>query len=263
MFNKKLHLAILICFWLSHSSFSQKNFKRFSYIDGFSITPKLGIGSVVGELGDLLYFKPTYGISIEKGVSEKVNLSLNIVGGNLSGIENNPYFSRFQNEYFQVHALAAFNISRYISDSYQKKKLDFKAYCGIGWVWFHTDVFDARTGDFLRTTSDGTTKHTSFFQQAGTGIGDKGIYYTRELVIPLGVRLDGKLSKKIGLVVDFGYNWIYNDKFDGTTFYNLQYPNIIGGVNSYSDSANDGWMNFSIGIKYKFASMKFENQRGI
>jgi hypothetical protein len=60
-----------------------------------------------------------------------------------------------------------------------------------------------------------------------------------------------------------GYNWVYSDKLDGTTPYNLAKPNIIGGVNSYSDTANDGWINLSVGLKYTFSFKNTENQRGV
>lgn len=260
---KLYSFLVYFIIFLSFSSFSQRKFKRFNQIDGFLLNPTIGFGSVVGELGDIFTFKSVYGIDVEKGISEKINIGVGIIGGTLSGSENQPYFSRFESDYFQVQSVGVINVSRYLNDSYIKKNVEFKIYAGVGLIWFHTNVYDLKSGFFLRTTADGSTKHTAYFQQSGNGIGDAGIYYTRELVVPLGVRIDGKLNHNLGFTLNLGYNWVYNDKLDGTTNYNIGNPNIIGGVNSYSDTANDAWINLSVGLKYVFSFKNSENQRGV
>jgi hypothetical protein len=257
--SRALLPLILICFCLQNHCYSQRKFKRFNYIDGLSITPKIGLASVIGELGDVFSLKPTFGLNIENGLSEKVNLGIELIGGKLVGSENSPYFSSFQCEYFQIKTQSSWNISRYFSS----KNFEYKVYGGVGMIWFHTNVFDLKTNNFLRTTADGTTRHTALFQPTGYGIGDQGIYYTRELVIPVGIMLRYEFNENFGLVYDMGYNWVFNDKLDGTTPYNLGNPNIIGGVNSYSDTANDGWINISIGFQYRFRLKSSENQRGV
>ena len=248
---------------LSLSSFSQHKFKRFNLIDGFSIMPKVGFATVTGELGDIFSINAVYEVSIEKGVSEKVNVGIGINSGKLSGSEDQPYFSRFESNFFQVQALGLVNISRYLNDSHRKNSLEFKVYAGMGLIWFHTDVYDMKSGLFLRTTADGTTKHTAYFQQSGNGIGNAGIYYTRELVVPFGFSIHNKLSDNAEFIFNLGYNAVCNDKLDATTPYNLAKPYIIGGINSYSDTANDGWINLSIGLKYTFSFKNTENQRGV
>ena len=60
-----------------------------------------------------------------------------------------------------------------------------------------------------------------------------------------------------------GYNWVYNDKLDATNSFSLQHPNIIGGINSYSETVNDGWVNLLIGIKYRFHVKKSRQARGV
>ncbi|PWK29086.1 hypothetical protein LV89_00640 [Arcicella aurantiaca] len=258
----KLHsLLVLFLLFNFHSLFSQKKFKRFNYVDGLSVIPILGVGSVTGELGDVFHFKPVYGIAVEKGFSEKVNLNLEILGGVMNGVDNDIYNAKFQSDYFQVQFYPSLNLTRLY---YEKmKRFEIKTYLGIGLIWFHSNVYDVNTGVFLRTTSDGTTKHTALFQQAGVGIGEKGIYYTRELIIPMGCNFKYDLTEKFSLTANLGYNYIYNDKFDATTPYNLTNPTIIGGENSYSNTANDGWLRFSLGIKYIISSFISENQRGV
>ncbi|MEA5461217.1 hypothetical protein VB796_19290 [Arcicella sp. LKC2W] len=258
----KLHF-LLIIFLVSnaHFLFSQRKFKRFNYVDGLSITPNVGIGSVAGELGDIFHFNPVYGITFEKGFSEKVNLSIEVLGGVMKGVDNEIYNAKFQSDYFQVQLYPSLNLSRLY---YEKmKRLEIKTYLGVGLIWFHTNVHDSKNDIFLRTTSDGTTKHTTLFQQSGIGIGDKGIYYTRELLIPIGCSINYEVTDKLSFVSNLGYNYIYNDKFDATTPYNLTNPNIIGGEHSYSNTANDGWLRVSIGIKYIISSFISENQRGL
>jgi hypothetical protein len=257
-----IYIGYVICF-LSSVSFSQRKFRANSWMDGYSIIPKLGLGSVIGELGNVVSLKPIYGIGLEKGITEKVNIGLEIVGGSLNGSEDYPYFSRFENDFFQIHLSGIANISRILSDSYQRKNVEFRAFGGLGWVWFHAEVYDLKSNNFLRTTADGTTRHTTLFRQSGVGVGNQGIFYTRELVIPIGIRLDGRLDSRVTYVVSLGYNWVYNDKFDATTPYNLSFPTIIGGENSYSDTANDGWINLSVGLKYKFETHSYRNQRGL
>jgi hypothetical protein len=260
-----LQITIIIC--LCHSAFlpsySQRHYKRFTYIDGFSINATVGITSVTGELGDFFTMNPFINLGIEKGVSEKISLKLDIEGGNLSGFENFPYSEKFKTDFFQLTLFSYFNLNRFVVDNYKKSRWEWKPYIGVGQIWFHTDVYDLKLNSFLRTTADGTTKHTTIFQQAGIGIGEAGIYYTRELVIPLGIIANYRLSSRIDTKFNLGYSFVNNDKLDGTTSYNLKNRTIIGGANSYSETANDGRVNLSIGIRYKFASLKIENQRGI
>ena len=260
---KLYYFLVYFLIHLSNSSFSQRKFKRFNHVDGISINSTIGTGSAVGELGDVFAFKPMYGVGVEKGISERINIGISIVGGKLLGSENEPYFSKFESDYFQIQTIGIINISKYLTDSYTKRNVEFKCYGGVGLIWFHTNVYDLKSGIFLRTTADGNTRHTTYFQQAGNGIGDIGIFYTRELVVPLGFRVDSKFNENFGFTFNLGYNWVYNDKLDGTTNYNIANPNIVGGVNSYSDTANDAWINLSVGLKYIFSSKNSENQRGV
>lgn len=255
-------LVILIC-CLSSTLYSQRRFKQENQEDGISLTPTIGVGSVVGELGDIFSFKSVYGLNIEKGVSEKVNLGIGIIAGNLYGSEKEPYFSEFKNNFFQVQTLGILNISRYFITSYNKNVFELKVYGGVSMIWFHTDVFDLKTGKFLRATSENASKHTTLFQQTGSGIGQSGIYYTRELVIPLGFKVNYKLNDDFALSFDMGYNWVNNDKLDGTTPYNILQPSIIAGVNSYSNTSNDGWIKILIGLKYTFSIKRSFIPRGV
>ena len=257
--------TLLIFFYIYSisSATCQKRFKQENKEDGISLNPAIGIGSVVGELGDILYFKPIYGILADKGISEKVNLGISVVGGNLESIEDDSYSSKFKTDYFQVQALGLLNISRYFITSYKKNIFELKFYGGVGMIWFHTNVYDLKTGIFLRATSEDASKHTTLFQSTGAGIGEAGIYYTRELVIPVGFKLDYKINNELALNVDMGYNWVNNDKLDGTTSYNILKRNIIAGVNSYSDTLNDGWVILSIGLKYSFSSKISFIPRGV
>ena len=130
-------------------------------------------------------------------------------------------------------------------------------------IWFHTKVYDLKTGNLLRATSESDSKHTTLFQPTGNGIGEAGIYYTRELTIPFGFKVDYKLNKNVALNFDVGYNQINNDKLDGTTPYNLLNPTVIAGVNSYSEAMNDGWINLSVDLKYTFLFKKGFITRGV
>lgn len=257
---RNLLIYIVLCIFTQNNIFSQR---QITYIDGFSINTRAGVASVTGELGDFFTLKPTFNLSVEKGISEKVNLLIDFNTGNLEGSESAPYHSRFNCEFFQVNFISNLHLIRLLDENNLNANYSIKPYLGLGLIWFHTDVYDMNTGSFLRTTADGTTKHTSLFQQSGSGVGSKGIYYTRELAVPFGFISEFRLSKRLSTLIDLRYSWIYNDKLDATTEYNLKVPNKIGGINSYSNTANDGWLCLSIGIKYKFMSMKIMQQRGV
>lgn len=257
--KKNLYLLIVSLFVnISHKSYGQK---QFSYIDGYAINSSVGFANVMGELGDFLTLSPVLSLGLEKGISEKLNLQLDFNIGKLAGYDDKVYSSRFESDFFQVNLLSELNMSRLFDDS-QRNSM-FRPYLGLGLIWFHTDVYDLSKGIFLRTTADGTTRHTAFFQQSGSGIGDKGIYYTRELVVPFGFLTEFWLSKRLSIITDLRYNWVYNDKLDATTPYNLTISHKIGGTNSYSNTANDSWMRLSVGLKYKFVSLRIMKQRGI
>ena len=255
-------LIILICF-LSSTVYSQRKFKQENQEDGISFTLTIGVGSVVGELGDIFSFRGVYGLNIDKGVSEKVNLGIGIIGGNLYGLEKKPYYSEFKNDFFQIQTLGILNLSRYFITSYNKNVFELKLYAGFSMIWFHTDVYDLKTGKFLRATSENASKHTTLFQPTGSGIGEAGIYYTRELIVPFGFKVDYKLNDNLALNFDMGYNWVNNDKLDGTTPNNITQPSVIAGVNSYSNTLNDGWINISIGLKYTFSFRRSIIPRGV
>jgi hypothetical protein len=257
---RNLLIYIVLNIYFQNQIYSQR---QITYIDGFSINTRVGVASVTGELGDLFTLKPNFNITAEKGISEKVNLLIDFNSGNLAGSETVPYNSRFDCNFFQVNFISNLHLIRLLDENSLSNNFSFKPYLGLGLIWFHTDVYDLNTGSFLRTTADGTTKHTFLFQQSGFGIGSKGIYYTRELVIPFGFVSEFKLNKRISTLIDLRYSWVYNDKLDATTEYNLKVPNKIGGINSYSNTANDGWLSLSMGIKYKFMSMKIMKQRGV
>jgi hypothetical protein len=111
-------IVVFLFVSIQYSCFSQR-FRQFSYVDGFSITPKIGMGFVVGELGDFSTLKPIYGFSVEKGLSEKVNFNLSFSGGELAGEDGVTYNSKFKTDFFQVSLQSVLNISRLFSDGYQ------------------------------------------------------------------------------------------------------------------------------------------------
>ena len=156
-------IAIIFLFFPS-LIFSQHTFSSFHKTDGFSITPKMGLASLTGELGDIWTVNPNLGFCVEKGISEKINLGLEIIGGNLSGSDKDIYSSRFETDFIQIQTLAFLNLSRF-SKSVKSHNFEVKVFTGVGMIFFHTDVFDLKSGNFLRTTADGTTYHTQIFQQ--------------------------------------------------------------------------------------------------
>lgn len=255
----------LLYLWVGSTSLAltQRKFKQENQVDGTSVSASMGVASVAGELGNIVSFKPIYSINIDKGISEKVNISVGLIGGNLNGSENKPYFSEFKTDYFQVYTEGIFNVSRYFITSYNKNVFEMKLYGGVGMIWFHTKVYDLSTGNQLRATSEVDSKHTTLFQPVGSGIGDSGIYYTRELVIPFGFKIQYNLNRDWALNLDLGYNWVNNDKLDGTTPYNILNPSVVAGINSYSDTSNDGWINLSVGLKYIFSFKRNFIPRGV
>ena len=50
-----------------------------------------------------------------------MNIEIGVVGGNLQGAENEPYFSEFKSDFFQVQTVGILNISRYFVISQVKR----------------------------------------------------------------------------------------------------------------------------------------------
>ncbi len=259
----KKHLFVLLMSIYSCGSFAQKtSYKMYRYIDGFSLTLKAGSHVLLGELGT--WEQPSlYGLlAIEKGISPIFHFKTQFQLGNLLGMNAFPYQAYAQTTYFQWSNMAVINVYQLIK---RDNKPEFNLYlsAGLGFLRFHTDVYDLSSGAFLRTTADASSKHTPLFQPYGIGIGNAGIYYTREWSVPVEVTGDWKLLPQVYLNVTFTYNWVTSDKLDGTTPYNLIDRTTTSGQYSYSDTPNDGWIGLSIGIRYKFASLKRMLQRGI
>jgi hypothetical protein len=245
------------------SAFCQRrHVHQFRYVDGFSITAQLEVNNLVGELG--AFSQPATGIAItlDKGITEKIHVKSSFQMGYLNGLTYVPYYSTSETNYYQWSISPVVNLTRLFAND-NERRLNIFTSLGIAFIRFHADVYDVYSKQFLRTTSDKTSRHTPIFQPYGQGIGDRGIYYTREMAIPFEILLDWKLAPRIYLSGGLIYNWVSSDKLDGTTPYNLSDRTRIEGVNSYSDTFNDGWYGIKLGIKYKFIAQRFINQRGI
>lgn len=257
-----LFSLLLLLSLASKTSLAQKRYApRYSYLDGYSLTATAGIPYIVGELHGIQAFPAIYNLSLEKGFSPKVSGRLTVMSGTAQSQNSAEYYAFAQNNYWGVSIAPVINLTALFA---REQELRLKCYMslGIGLLRFHTDVYNTN-GQLLRTTSNNTSRHTPLFQQYGAGSGTSGIYYTREVFVPLTFSCDYKLLPRLYLNTSLGINWISTDKFDGTTPYNLSDPYFVEGPNSYSNTANDGWVNVSIGLKYKFIAQRFIHQRGI
>jgi len=257
-----LFSLLLLLSVASQISLAQKRYApRYSYLDGYSLTATAGIPYIVGELHGIQGFPTIYNLSLEKGFSPKISGRLTVMSGTAHSQNSAEYHAYARNNYWGVSIAPVINLTALFARE-QERQLKCYMSVGIGLLRFHTDVYNIND-QLLRTTSNSTSRHTPIFQQFGPGSGAVGIYYTREVFIPLTFSCDYKLLPRLYLNGSVGVNWISTDKFDGTTPYNLSDPYFVEGPNSYSNTANDGWVNVNIGLKYKFIAQRFIHQRGI
>lgn len=258
----KAAILFLLIVISSGRSFGQKHYsQRYSYLDGYSIKGNIGIPYILGELHGITAIPTISSISLEKGITAKFLGMLTVISGVGQTPFNSEYGAYMKNNYWGFAISPVLNLTEFLSPE-SDQRMKYYVALGIGLLRFHTDVYD-KNNYLLRTTSNNTSRHTPVFQQYGPGSGLRGIYYTRELFIPFTFSLDYKLLPRLYLNSSLSINWISTDKFDGTTPYNLKDPYFIEGPNSYSNTANDGWLNLNIGIKYKFIAQRFIHQRGI
>lgn len=207
---KQIYLIILLVTPLF--LFGQEDTRNLSLdLSGGGSLSHADIDSDVGYFGN---------VGLKYNLSTQFGLKGSVSYGLLQGSNDDP-LQAFENQFFQYSLRGVFNVSQMADIHKTFPNINLHSYAGIGNM--HNDATDTRDpsevpeGEELREDFTGTN-----------------------IVIPLGVNIEFKLSDRLDLFADVNYNYTNNDELDG---YNP------------STSANqftDAYSTYTLGLSYKF-----------
>lgn len=261
-----LPALLILCLVTTSQAQRRKAYGRFEDVDGFSITVKTGLTQAFGELNTPKR-QTLYGVDINRGLTPNISLKLAFETGNLEGEMKSYYNSRFRTDFYQLNLMAILNVGKLIDEDLP---FNWTVGAGLGTIGYNAIAYDLTSGAIQRYTSLGTTngRRTQWFAKYGKGVGEYGIYYTRERTVPLSMAVSYPIGNAINLGLEFRYNFVRNDKLDATSGYDRsdvskgQAPRLWGSL-SYSDTPNDQWAYGAVYLTYKLGSNRREYQRGI
>ena len=271
--KNRLPIILFLTFLLS-STFNadaqrRRHYGSYDEVGGWSITLKTGVTQFFGELS-APSFQALYGLDVNKGISPSVTLKLATEGGNLSGSKSDYYNSKFRTDFYMINLIAVYNVSRLIDE---ELPVNIGVYAGLGTMRYSSKAYNATTGEVVRVSSDPSTGldgvHTTLFARWGDPRGKRGIYYSIERSVPLGITASMPIGDNFNAGLDLRYNYIRNDKIDATSgldrsdLTNKGAAYKFWGPLSYSDTPNDQWAYAAFYVTYKFGSNVRRYQRGI
>jgi hypothetical protein len=247
----------------------RRRYGSYDEVDGWSVTLKGGATQSFGELSSPS-FQGIVGLDVNKGVSPSVILKLATETGNLAGSKQTYYNAKFRTDFYMISLIAVYNVGKLINE---ELPVNIGVYGGLGTMRYSSKAYNMTTGEVVRVSSDPATSldgvHTTLFARWGDPRGSRGIYYSIERSVPLGVMVSMPIGDNFNAGVDLRYNYIRNDKIDATSGLDRSDLTNKGAVYkfwgplSYSDTPNDQWAYASFYVTYKFGSSIRRYQRGI
>jgi len=195
--------------------FSQEDTRNLSLdVAGGGSLIHADIESDIGYYGN---FGLKYNLSTQFGVKGAFSYGL------LQGEASDPKQS-FENQFFQYSLKGVFNVSQMANIHKTFPNINLHSYAGIGMM--DNEVTDTREASEI---SEGEELRDDY-----TG---------NNIVIPLGINLEFKLSDRLDLFADINYNYTNNDKLDG---YN---PAVA--ANQFTDH----YSTYTLGLSFKFGDV--------
>ncbi len=178
-----------------------------------------GGGSLIhGDINsDFGYFG---NLGLKYNLSNQFGLKGSLSYGLLQGEDSDPKQS-FENQFFQYSLKGVFNVSQMADIHKTLPNINLHSYAGVGMM--QNDATDTREpsevpeGEELREDYTGSN-----------------------IVIPLGVNIEFKLSDRLDLFADVNYNYTNNDELDG-----FDPPT---GANQFTDA----YSTYTLGLSFKF-----------
>ncbi|MDD5569920.1 MAG: outer membrane beta-barrel protein [Bacteroidales bacterium] len=236
---KKVFLLITVCILLEFTNVFSQNlgrvrFKNFINQDWY-INVNYGSLLFCGDIKQYDFYpveqerKWGYGVIFGKSFNQTFSLQGQIISGELSGINRNKN-QQFDAEILEYSLNAVidftdmfcFLLFNKIDNSPKKVKL--YSYVGLGYLDFRSIQKTYQEEKFVAAqgySADGTVKEEM----------------TTELVVPVGIGLNFRLSRALSFNLEASLRSVYSDKLD---------------VSIVPNSSKDKYEYISLGLKYKF-----------
>ncbi|MDI9872499.1 hypothetical protein [Flectobacillus roseus] len=228
---KKFSLAVLAifianCFPISSISQAQTL--------PWSIGVKTGFGSIIGD-GQAFTGSLTYGMFIEKRMTEKFSLNASFDFGSIATNAYSGYTYTGQTSFFQTAVLAKYQLGKG-----EGKKPTFSPFVGLGVIAYNPKV--SQNGTVIRYAD-------------GTASSPEGV---NDLIIPFGFEVGFKLSEKAKLSFVAQSGFAFTDRLNGTV--GVSNPSasmpdghkFVGKISDVSGASSNDFTSF-LGLKLGFS----------
>ncbi|MFT4033014.1 MAG: OmpA family protein, partial [Siphonobacter sp.] len=255
----------------------------------WSISVNGGLSKFYGDLqtGDFLRKGPgestTFagGVSINKQLSHIFGVSANFGFGNLSGSKDKMVYidqtvsdqlsygpNYFKANFLQWNVNAEANIKSLLFGTRKLRRLKVDVFAGIGYLYYNTDVYAIRNYSYLNSRDEiksyvaNERIRFSNGSKSSTTSGDwegSGTTYSRDLVIPVGLRFLYELSPRFDIGLRYTLNNTFTEKLDMTLGgYDNSLPSeLFSSSNGYNNSfkrgpsSYDKYATFAVELTYK------------
>lgn len=218
-------------------------------LSAFQIGVSGGLTQFFGELNEQ-DFKGLLAMDLGYRFDDHWKLSLNVSRGKLGGLERQQFHSVFESSFHQIDLLVRYNLIKKKKVWHDDKPFHFGVLTGLGLMRFHSEAYDATSGELSRFTNSINSARNPLFVRWGTPKGTKrGIKYTNERAIPVGLWLSMPLTKQVEAGLEYRFYFVRTDKLDATSGNHGRNPEE---AESYSDTPNDKYSCLSFMLLYRF-----------
>lgn len=267
----------------------RRSYEGFNKLNTWSVSVHGGLSKFFGDLqtGDFLTNGPgektsfLAGLSVNKQLSHLFGLSANFGFGTLSGSKDKFVYidplnvskglsygpNYFHSDILQGSLNFEANLKSLLFGTRKLRRLKADVFVGIGYLYYNTKVYAIR--DYQFTDAGGNVRSYQKDEKIRFSNGPKssttaggwegaGSTYSRDLVIPTGIRFLYELSPRIDIGMRYTLNHTFTEKLDMTLggYDNSNMSQIYsstGGNNSFrrGDSAYDKYGTLGLEVNYK------------
>jgi len=192
------------------------------------------------------------GVQLTVPFTAAFGAALSVNGGQLRAEQEAFYRSRSECRFGQVAALALLDVLQIRRNP--DRLAECQLYGGLGLVYFRAFAYDLATQRLQRLTNNENSRRT---RDGVRTRGQPGSRYTRELTLPVGVRISSPLSRQVSVFGDVQYTFVRTDKLDATLDNNNR--TLADGAAQteqalYHNNSRDAFVALSVGVLYYFGS---------
>ena len=200
----------------------------------WSIGVKTGFGSIIGD-GQAFTGSLTYGVFIEKRMTEKLSLNASFDFGSIATKAYSGYSYTGKTSFFQTAVLAKYQLGKG-----EGKKPTFSPFVGLGVIAYNPQV--SQNGTVIRYAD-------------GTASSPEGV---NDLIIPFGFEVGFKLSEKAKLSIVAQSGFALTDRLNGTVGVSNPTTSMpdghkyVGKINDIAGASSNDFTSF-LGLKLGFS----------